>query len=266
MYKCLFDVIGLRFPLSSFEVGVVNHLRICPSQLHPLSWELVGLLPGVNGLDRNHPYPSFLASLVSSVLVQMPGRTRASPEEDPKEGGETAEGARLSTSGCRDDGSSPRGDPRSGDAFPRVPRFRRSWPHRHFKRKPRAYFFNLDELSPSEVVLYQQLTAYFAKLKGDFINTKNVLTQENRLQRSVLFAEMTDDLDYLHQMAGRFPVVNDSVGANVGTATDIEDALHQLTDLGDDQGNVELSLDLEGCRKKRHERDVDEGDPSSKKC
>ncbi|MCH86858.1 hypothetical protein A2U01_0007718 [Trifolium medium] len=41
MYRCLFDVIGLRFPLSPFEVGVLNHLRICPSQLHPLSWALV---------------------------------------------------------------------------------------------------------------------------------------------------------------------------------------------------------------------------------
>ncbi|MCH84421.1 hypothetical protein A2U01_0005253, partial [Trifolium medium] len=38
MYKCMFDVIGLRFPLSSFEVGVINDLRIFPSQLHPLSW------------------------------------------------------------------------------------------------------------------------------------------------------------------------------------------------------------------------------------
>ncbi|MCI82847.1 hypothetical protein A2U01_0104121, partial [Trifolium medium] len=46
----------------------------------------------------------------------------------------------------------------------------------------------------------------------------------------------------------------------------VEDALHQLTDHGDDQGNVELGLDPEGSRKKRHERDVDEGDPSSKKC
>ncbi|MCI95249.1 hypothetical protein A2U01_0116547, partial [Trifolium medium] len=33
---------------------------------------------------------------------------------------------------------------------------------------------------------------------------------------------MADDLDYLHQMAGKFPVVNDSVGANIGTAADIE--------------------------------------------
>ncbi|MCI16400.1 hypothetical protein A2U01_0037542, partial [Trifolium medium] len=39
--KCLFDVIGICFPLSSFEVGVINHLCICPSQLHPLSWALV---------------------------------------------------------------------------------------------------------------------------------------------------------------------------------------------------------------------------------
>ncbi|MCH90530.1 hypothetical protein A2U01_0011446, partial [Trifolium medium] len=91
--------------------------------------------------------------------------------------------------------------------------------------------------------------------------------------------EMADDLDYLHEMAGRFPAVND-LGANVDTAADIEDALHQLTNHSDDQddalhqltnhsddqGGVELSLDLEGRRKKRHECDADEGDPSSKKC
>ncbi|MCH82910.1 hypothetical protein A2U01_0003723, partial [Trifolium medium] len=38
MYKCLFKSMGLCFPLCPFEVGVINHLRICPSQLHPLSW------------------------------------------------------------------------------------------------------------------------------------------------------------------------------------------------------------------------------------
>ncbi|MCI88411.1 hypothetical protein A2U01_0109698, partial [Trifolium medium] len=60
-------------------------------------------------------------------------------------------------------------------------------------------------------------------------------------------------------MDDKFHVVNDSVGVNVGTAANVEDALHQLTDHGDDQGNVELGLDPKESRKKRHERDVDEG-------
>ncbi|MCI67350.1 hypothetical protein A2U01_0088609, partial [Trifolium medium] len=63
----------------------------------------------------------------------------------------------------------------------------------------------------------------------------------------------------------RFPVVNDLVSVNVDSPADIEDALHQLSEHGDDQGGVELSLGLEGRRKKRQECDADEGDPSSKK-
>jgi hypothetical protein len=42
MYRCLFDVLGICFPLSSLEVGVINHLWTCPSQLHMLSWAHVG--------------------------------------------------------------------------------------------------------------------------------------------------------------------------------------------------------------------------------
>ncbi|MCI23276.1 hypothetical protein A2U01_0044455, partial [Trifolium medium] len=57
---------------------------------------------------------------------------------------------------------------------------------------------------------------------------------------------MADDLDYLHEMAGEFPVVNSLGGTNVDSPGDIEDALHQLSEHGDDQGSVELSLDLEG--------------------
>ncbi|MCH86398.1 hypothetical protein A2U01_0007255, partial [Trifolium medium] len=191
---------------------------------------------------------------------------RPPPKRVPKKGGEIVESVRPSTSGCWDNGSPSGGDSRSEDVFPCVPRFRRSWSHRHFKRKPRAYFFNVDELTPSELALLQRLLAYSAKLKGVFINTRNVLSQKDRLQRSVLFAEMADDLDYLHEMVGRFPVVNGPVDANVGTAADIENVLYRLTDQGNDQGNMELGSDMEGRRKKRHERDADEGDPSSKKC
>ncbi|MCI62867.1 hypothetical protein A2U01_0084124, partial [Trifolium medium] len=68
----------------------------------------------------------------------------------------------------------------SGGALPCVGRFRRSWSRRHLKRKTRAYFFSLDELNPSEVALHHRLEAFFDKLKGDFINTRNVLTQGNR--------------------------------------------------------------------------------------
>ncbi|MCH98801.1 hypothetical protein A2U01_0019808, partial [Trifolium medium] len=101
----------------------------------------------------------------------------------PQKGGETGESVRPLISGCWDDGSPSGGDSRSEDAFPCVPHFRRSWSHRHFKRNPRAYFFGVDELNPSELALHHQLLAYSAKLKGGFINTRNVLSQENRLQR-----------------------------------------------------------------------------------
>ncbi|MCI90753.1 hypothetical protein A2U01_0112047, partial [Trifolium medium] len=65
---------------------------------------------------------------------------------------------------------------------------------------------------------------------------------------------------------GEFPIVDNLDGTNVGSRDDIEDALNQLSEHGNDQGGVRPSPDLEERRKKRHERDVDEGDPSSKKC
>ncbi|MCI78780.1 hypothetical protein A2U01_0100051, partial [Trifolium medium] len=57
---------------------------------------------------------------------------------------------------------------------------------------------------------------------------------------------MADDLDYLHEMVGRFHAVNDLVCTNGDSPGDIEDALYQLSEHGDDQGGVELSPDLEG--------------------
>ncbi|MCI90736.1 hypothetical protein A2U01_0112030, partial [Trifolium medium] len=60
-------------------------------------------------------------------------------------------------------GTGPSGD-NSGEfdaARPCVPRFRRSWSKRHFKRKSRAYSFELAELNPAESVLRKKLEAYF---------------------------------------------------------------------------------------------------------
>ncbi|MCI83917.1 hypothetical protein A2U01_0105193, partial [Trifolium medium] len=72
------------------------------------------------------------------------------PKRVPKKGDETVEGVRPSLSECRDGGSPSDDEPESSDDFPCVRRFRRSWSHRHFKRKSRAYFLSLSELSPSE--------------------------------------------------------------------------------------------------------------------
>ncbi|PNY12561.1 hypothetical protein L195_g009193 [Trifolium pratense] len=37
IYQYAFDPISLHFPLDSFEIGIMNHVKISPSQLHPLS-------------------------------------------------------------------------------------------------------------------------------------------------------------------------------------------------------------------------------------
>ncbi|MCI35915.1 hypothetical protein A2U01_0057136, partial [Trifolium medium] len=75
---------------------------------------------------------------------------RPPPKRVPKKGGETVGDARPSLSG-RHDGRTPSDDESgSSDAFPCVRHFRWSWSRRHFKRKPRANFLSLSELSPSE--------------------------------------------------------------------------------------------------------------------
>jgi hypothetical protein len=37
MYQIAFEEFGYRLPFNDFEVGVFNHLRLAPSQLHPNS-------------------------------------------------------------------------------------------------------------------------------------------------------------------------------------------------------------------------------------
>ncbi|MCH88070.1 hypothetical protein A2U01_0008951 [Trifolium medium] len=38
MYEFVLQELGVFFPLTDFEVGVLRHLRLAPSQLHPLAW------------------------------------------------------------------------------------------------------------------------------------------------------------------------------------------------------------------------------------
>ncbi|MCI26470.1 hypothetical protein A2U01_0047665, partial [Trifolium medium] len=111
---------------------------------------------------------------------------------------------RPSSSGVRGKNLSTSDESGSYDASRCFRRFRRLWSRRHFKKKPRDYFFDLDELSPSEVSLYKKLEAYFDSLKKmvpspsdpgkmvaleRFIDTKAILDKETRHQRSLLFGE-----------------------------------------------------------------------------
>lgn len=41
MYANYFDRVGLRLPFSNFQIKALNHLRICPSQLHPNAWGFI---------------------------------------------------------------------------------------------------------------------------------------------------------------------------------------------------------------------------------
>lgn len=41
MYRCLFKVLGLIPPLSSFQCALLEYLNVAPSQLHPNSWAMV---------------------------------------------------------------------------------------------------------------------------------------------------------------------------------------------------------------------------------
>lgn len=34
-YECLFTLVGLQLPLSEFEVAILKHLKVSPSQIHP---------------------------------------------------------------------------------------------------------------------------------------------------------------------------------------------------------------------------------------
>lgn len=41
IYEYLYSLIGFRLLLNTFEVGVLNHLLIAPSQLRPVSWAYI---------------------------------------------------------------------------------------------------------------------------------------------------------------------------------------------------------------------------------
>lgn len=40
-HECLFSLIGFCLPFYDFEINVMTHLMIYPSQLHPVSWGFV---------------------------------------------------------------------------------------------------------------------------------------------------------------------------------------------------------------------------------
>lgn len=42
MYREVFSELGVRVPFSSFQIAVLNFLRVAPSQLHPNSWGFIG--------------------------------------------------------------------------------------------------------------------------------------------------------------------------------------------------------------------------------
>ncbi|MCI31547.1 hypothetical protein A2U01_0052759, partial [Trifolium medium] len=88
----------------------------------------------------------------------------------------------------------PSGDDGDVDAaHPCVPRFRRSWSRRHFKRKSRVYTFELADLNPVESALRSRLDAYFKSfgksrsVADRFIDTKDILQAVDHEQRAVLF-------------------------------------------------------------------------------
>jgi len=41
MHNYLFTTIGLRFPPTKFEMAVINHFQLAPSQLHPNAWGFI---------------------------------------------------------------------------------------------------------------------------------------------------------------------------------------------------------------------------------
>ena len=41
MYRCLFQVLGVIFPLTVFQCALLEHLNVALSQLHPNSWATV---------------------------------------------------------------------------------------------------------------------------------------------------------------------------------------------------------------------------------
>lgn len=40
-HECMFSLIGHHIPFNEFEMGVLNHLLIAPSQFHLVSWAFV---------------------------------------------------------------------------------------------------------------------------------------------------------------------------------------------------------------------------------
>lgn len=43
-YECNFSILGFHLPFNSFEIEVLNHLMISPSQLNPMSWAYIKVL------------------------------------------------------------------------------------------------------------------------------------------------------------------------------------------------------------------------------
>lgn len=41
LHECLFSMIGFYLPFDKFEVGVLSHIVIAPSQLHPVIWAYI---------------------------------------------------------------------------------------------------------------------------------------------------------------------------------------------------------------------------------
>jgi len=41
MYRCLFEVLGLILPLTTFECALLEHLNVASYKLHPNSWAMV---------------------------------------------------------------------------------------------------------------------------------------------------------------------------------------------------------------------------------
>ena len=40
MYRCVFEVMGLFFPLKIFQYALLEHVNVASSQLHPNSWAM----------------------------------------------------------------------------------------------------------------------------------------------------------------------------------------------------------------------------------
>ncbi|KAL5134498.1 hypothetical protein HKD37_03G007641 [Glycine soja] len=54
MYRCVFEVMGLFFPLKIFQYALLEHVNVASSQLHPNSWAMMKLMSKIGWVSLNN--------------------------------------------------------------------------------------------------------------------------------------------------------------------------------------------------------------------